>query len=154
MKEVDAATMSTPSSLRFKVGGLDCQNEVRALRAAVGPIIGGEDKLAFDTNAGLMEVMIGNTALADTIIRAVDTTGMRAHLLPEPTRPSGSALLFQVEGLDCKNEVAALQRAIGPVVGGEDRLAFDTAKGMMTVAPQRQATVDDIIRRVARPECV
>ena len=31
---------------RFKVTGLDCQNEVRALKAAVGPLAGGEDKLS------------------------------------------------------------------------------------------------------------
>jgi Cd2+/Zn2+-exporting ATPase len=149
MMKIDAATMSTPTSLRFKVDGLDCQNEVRALRAAVGPIVGGEDKLSFDTKAGLMEVMTGDPTLVNTVTQAVDTTGMRAHLLDEPARQTVSALLFRVEGLDCKNEVAALERAVGPVVGGEDRLAFDTGKGMMMIAPQWQATVDDIIRRVA-----
>ncbi len=147
--KVDAATMSTPTTLHFKVEGLDCQNEVRALRAAVGPIVGGEDKLSFDTKIGLMEVMSGDLTLANSVTQAVDTTGMRAHLLDEPARLTISALLFRIEGLDCKNEVAALNREIGPLVGGEDRLAFDTAKGMMTVAPQRQATVDDIIRAVA-----
>ncbi|HEY9218671.1 MAG TPA: hypothetical protein VIO94_11515, partial [Phenylobacterium sp.] len=44
------------ASLRFQVKGLDCQNEVRALRGAVGPLVGGEDGLAFDTKAGLMTV--------------------------------------------------------------------------------------------------
>ena len=52
----DAGTRSTSSSLRFKVDGLDCQNEVRMLRAAVGPVVGGDDKLAFDTKGGIMEV--------------------------------------------------------------------------------------------------
>ena len=41
---------------RFKVTGLDCQNEVRALKAAVGPLAGGEEKLSFDTKAGWMEI--------------------------------------------------------------------------------------------------
>lgn len=145
----DATTMSTSNLLRFKVDGLDCQNEVRALRAAVGPVVGGEDKLSFDTNAGLMEVRTDDRAMAKIVAQAVDTTGMRAHLLPEPMSKFLEPLLFRVEGLDCKNEVAALKREIGPLVGSEDWLTFDTAKGLMTVAPQRKATVDEIIRRVA-----
>ena len=142
----DAATMCPSSSLRFKVDGLDCQNEVRALRAAVGPFVGGDDRLSFDTQAGVMVVTAENDSPIDVIQRAVATTGMQAHLLPEPAQP----LLFRVEGLDCKNEVAALKREVGPLVGSEAWLSFDAAKGLMTVAPQRQATVDDIISQVAR----
>ena len=145
----DIATLNVPRSLRFKVDGLDCQNEVRALRAAVGPIVGGEDKLAFDTKAGVMAVMTGDTNTVDRIAQAVDATGMRAHLLPEPAEQAAAPLLFHVEGLDCQNEVATLKREIGPLVGGETWLAFDAAKGLMTVVPQRRATVDDIVRRVA-----
>lgn len=142
----DAATTSPPSSLRFKVDGLDCQNEVRVLRAAVGPVVGGDDKLSFNTQAGVMEVMSEDVSTVDTVQRAVATTGMQAHLLRQPVQQP--ALLFLVEGLDCKNEVAALNREIGPLVGGEACLAFDAWKGLMTIAPQRLATVDEIIRRV------
>ena len=145
----DAATTSPPSSVRFKIEGLDCQNEVRALRAAVGPVVGGDDKLSFNTQAGVMEVMSEDVSTVDTVQRAVATTGMQAHLLREPVQQPAPALLFRIEGLDCKNEVAVLKRQIGPLVGGETWLAFDTAKGLMTVAPQQQATVDDIIGRVA-----
>ncbi|CEJ16013.1 putative cadmium-transporting ATPase [bacterium YEK0313] len=140
---------STARPLRFKVAGLDCQNEIRALRGAVGPIVGGDDKLSFDTKAGLMEVAVGDPTLVIEITRAVDATGMRADLLPERTPQSTSALLFQIDGLDYKNEVAVLKREIGPLVGGEDRLAFDTARRLMTVAPQSQATIQDIVRAVA-----
>lgn len=142
----DAATTCPSSSLRFKVDGLDCQNEVRALRAAVGPFVGGDDRLSFDTQAGVMVVTAENDSPIDVIQRAVATTGMQAHLLPERAEP----LLFRVEGLDRKNEVAALKREVGPLVGSEAWLSFDAAKGLMTVAPQRQATVDDIISQVAR----
>lgn len=145
----DAATTSPPSSLRFKVDGLDCQNEVRALRAAVGPVVGGDDKLSFNTQAGVMEVMSEDASTVDTVQRAVAATGMQAHLLREPAQQPAPALLFRIEGLDCENEVAALKRQIGPLVGGEAWLAFDAAKGLMTVAPQQQATVDDIMLRVA-----
>ena len=67
----DAATISHSSSLRFKVDGLDCQNEVRALRAAVGPVVGGDDKLSFNTQAGVMEVMSEDVSTVDAVQRAV-----------------------------------------------------------------------------------
>ncbi len=147
---IEAEARSTLGTLRFKVEGLDCQNEVRMLRAAVGPVVGGEDKLSFDTKGGVMEVA-GLTAPAlDTIEQAVATTGMRAQLLAELDKSSASAWLFKVEGLDCKNEVAMLKREIGPLVGGEDWLAFDTAKGLMTVAPQHRASIDELVSGISR----
>ncbi|MCT8999878.1 heavy metal translocating P-type ATPase [Chelativorans intermedius] len=146
---VDAATMSSPSSLRFKVDGLDCQNEVRALRAAVGPLVGGDDKLSFNTQAGVMVVTSENASSIDVIQQAVATTGMQAHLLRQRAQQPLPTLLFRVEGLDCKNEVAVLKREVGPLVGSDAWLSFDTAKGLMTVAPQRQTTVEEIAGRVA-----
>lgn len=143
----DVGTIS--GAMRFKVDGLDCQNEVRALRAAVGPVVGGDDKLSFDTKAGVMEVVPKDPLAIDLVTQAVASTGMRAHFLQEPVQQPGLPRLFRVEGLDCKNEVAILKHEIGPLVGGEAWLTFDTAKGLMTVAPQQQATVDDIIGRVA-----
>jgi Cd2+/Zn2+-exporting ATPase len=32
--------------------------------------------------------------------------------------------VFRIDGLDCAEEVAILKRALGPVVGGEGRLAL------------------------------
>ncbi len=145
----DVATMGPPGSLRFKVDGLDCQNEVRALRLAVGPVVGGEERLSFDTRAGVMGVSSASASMIDVIQRAVATTGMQAHFLANSARQSAPALLFQVDGLDCKNEVAVLEREVGPLVGSEAWLSFDTAKGLMTVAPQQQATVEAIVGRVA-----
>lgn len=57
---------------------------------------------------------------------------------------------FKVSGLDCAEEVAVLRKAVGPVVGGEDRLAFDVLNGRMTIA-DHAATVPDqaIVRAVA-----
>lgn len=40
---------------------------------------------------------------------------------------------FRITGLDCAEEVAVLKREVGPVVGGEDRLAFDVLNGRMVV---------------------
>lgn len=43
------------------------------------------------------------------------------------------SMTFTIHGLDCAEEVAVLQRAVGPVVGGEAHLAFDILNGTMTV---------------------
>ena len=146
----DAGTRSTSGPLRFKVDGLDCQNEVRMLRAAVGPVVGGEDKLSFDTKGGVMEVVGQSAPALGAIEQAVASTGMQAKLLPQSDKPTASAWLFKVEGLDCKNEVAILKREIGPLVGGEDRLAFDTTKGLMTVAPRQRTSIDEFLRGLSK----
>ncbi len=141
-----AATKRISGSLTLKIDGLDCQNEVRALRAAVGPVVGGDDKLSFDTKAGVMTITPGNESMFDAVQRAVAATGMQAHAVLEQAQ---SPLLFRVTGLDCKNEVAALRREVGPLVGSEAWLSFDVAKGLMTVAPHERATVDAVLDKVA-----
>lgn len=40
---------------------------------------------------------------------------------------------FKIKGMDCAEEVTVLKREVGPVVGGEQRLAFDILNGRMTV---------------------
>jgi Zn2+/Cd2+-exporting ATPase len=142
----DVTTNARTRSIRFKVEGLDCQSEVRALKAAVGSIVGGDQKLSFDTKSGTMEVAADVGVSVDVIERAVASTGMQASFLPASV--SASPLLFKVEGLDCKNEVATLNRELGPLVG-EAWLSFDTSKGLMTVAPQSRASADEIAARVA-----
>ncbi len=74
---------------------------------------------------------------------------------PEPDQPSSNpsaegGRTFKIEGLDCVEEVTILKSEIGPLVGGEDKLAFDVINGRMTVLPQAKA-VDDktIIKAVA-----
>jgi Cd2+/Zn2+-exporting ATPase len=41
---------------------------------------------------------------------------------------------YKVQGMDCAEEVAVLKQAVGPIVGGVNRLAFDVLNGRMTVA--------------------
>jgi Zn2+/Cd2+-exporting ATPase len=43
-------------------------------------------------------------------------------------------LVFKIQGMDCPEEVAVLRRAVGPVVGGADRLSCDLLNGTMTVS--------------------
>ncbi len=65
--------------LTFKVQGLDCAEEVSILRRAVGPLVGGEDNLAFDVLNGRMMVLEGAPAAAvEPIRQAVARTGMSA----------------------------------------------------------------------------
>jgi Zn2+/Cd2+-exporting ATPase len=59
--------------------------------------------------------------------------------------------IFKVSGLDCAEEVAVLKREIGPLVGGEDHLAFDILNGRMTVAEAARHVPDrDINAAVKR----
>lgn len=92
MSEQSTVVSAGPRLSRFKVQGLDCQNEVRALQTAVGPIVGEPEKLAFDTKAGPMDVYGGATA--DAVMAAVATTGMRATPVP-----AEAVLSFEVQGL-------------------------------------------------------
>ncbi len=53
-------------------------------------------------------------------------------------------------GLCCADEVAVLKKAIGPVVGGEERLSFDILNGRVTVAQERSDVLDDaVVKAVA-----
>lgn len=63
---------------------------------------------------------------------------------------TGARLILRVRGLDCAEEVAVLKRAVGPLVGGEDKLAFDVVNGRMFVLPEaRPVSVDEVGRAVA-----
>jgi len=52
---------------------------------------------------------------------------------------------YKVQGLCCADEVAVLKQAIGPLVGGEDRLAFDILKGRITIAEESRDIPDEVI---------
>lgn len=93
-----------------------------------------------------MEVAADVAVSVEAIECAVASTGMRASLLSAPA--CAVALLFKVEGLDCKNEVATLKRELGPFAG-EAWLSFDTSKRLMTVAPQSRTSAGEIAARVA-----
>ena len=66
--------------LTFKVRGLDCAEEVSVLKRAVGPLVGGEERLAFDVLNDRMMVLEGAGAVAPAEIRkAVADAGMSAE---------------------------------------------------------------------------
>ena len=76
---VTAPAPSFRSGRVYKVRGMDCAEEVAALKQAVGPVVGGADHLAFDVLNGRMTVAIeALDASEESIIKAVGTTGMMA----------------------------------------------------------------------------
>ncbi len=57
---------------------------------------------------------------------------------------------FKVQGMSCAEEVAALKRELGALVG-EDRLAFDILNGRMSVLPgDPEVPLADVVAFVAR----
>lgn len=52
---------------------------------------------------------------------------------------------FKIQGMDCADEVAILKQAVGPIVGGEERLSFDVLNGRMTVSERAASIPDDAV---------
>ncbi len=69
---------------------------------------------------------------------------MAGHLKGEKGA-TGATRAFRVAGMDCAEEIAALRREVGPVVGGEAALGFDLLRGRMTVAADLRAVSDAAI---------
>ncbi len=58
---------------------------------------------------------------------------------------------FHVEGMDCADEVAALQSELAPLVGGAEHLGFDVLEGRLIVrASARPVAASEIVAAVAR----
>ncbi len=58
---------------------------------------------------------------------------------------------FRISGMDCAEEIAALRREVGPLVGGAERLGFDLLRGTMTLAAEAARITDrQIVEAVAR----
>src|SRR5581483_12221601 len=66
-----------PRPLSYRVEGMDCAEEVVALRAAVGPVVGGEGRLSFDLLNGKMTVT-DTDAPSEAIVAAVQRAGLQA----------------------------------------------------------------------------
>ncbi len=76
---VAGAAGSSRYRYSFVVHGLDCAEEVSALKKVVGPVAGGDEYLAFDILNGRMMVLDeANKVSAEEIRKAVKKTGMSA----------------------------------------------------------------------------
>jgi Cd2+/Zn2+-exporting ATPase len=68
-----------------------------------------------------------------------------------PNHAGSVRLTFKVQGLDCAEEVSTLRRAVAPLVGGEDHLAFDVLNGrMMVLEGAGSVAASDIRQAVAQ----
>ncbi|SFJ88656.1 Cd2+/Zn2+-exporting ATPase [Pseudovibrio ascidiaceicola] len=68
----------------FRVEGLCCAEEMSILRRVVGPVVGDPEYLAFDVLNGKMIISpVARDVADDLIIKAVNTTGMKAALFIE-----------------------------------------------------------------------
>lgn len=63
----------------FKVHGMDCAEEINLLKREVGPVVGGEDRLAFDLLNGKMTISEAASASSEVILQAIRKTGMQAE---------------------------------------------------------------------------
>ncbi len=82
--------MAPNHTLTLNIGGMDCAEEVSVLKREIGPIVGGEQHLAFDILKGQMTVLPSAVSLdSEAIVRAVQKTGMTASAVADAASPSG-----------------------------------------------------------------
>ncbi|WP_060979415.1 MULTISPECIES: heavy metal translocating P-type ATPase [Pseudomonadota] len=164
MFEQTDANAAAEERWRFKVRGLDCQNEVRLLKEVLIPLVGDERLLSFQPKLGLLDVDIAPGITVEAVISAVSTTGMAAELeavnaspedeagaggcrscavgsVPDERGPSDrpDGVVFKIHGMDCGDEVAVLKREVGPIVGLEN-MSFDLINGRMSIASAANLT--------------
>jgi Zn2+/Cd2+-exporting ATPase len=71
---------------------MDCAEEVTVLKREIGPLVGGEQHLAFDILKGQMTVLPSAASLdSEAIVRAVQKTGMTARPVSTAANASGVA---------------------------------------------------------------
>ena len=72
---------SEQQEFTLQIRGMDCAEEVAVLKRQLGPLVGGEECLAFDILNGKLVVRRGATGIsAEAVIQAVARTGMRAEV--------------------------------------------------------------------------
>jgi Cd2+/Zn2+-exporting ATPase len=77
----------------FKVRGMDCAEEVGVLKRELAPLVGGEDNLSFDLLNARLTVKSGDKNLTlESVMRAVDRTGMKAELWSNETQDDKNRL--------------------------------------------------------------
>ena len=74
---------------------------------------------------------------------------MADRSLEERARGS-TELAFRVDGMDCAEEIATLKRELAPLVGGEDRLAFDLLHAKLSVRPAQSLEAEAVVEAVRR----
>ena len=84
--------MSTDSNekavdrLQFKIHGMDCAEEVTALKRELGPIVGGDQNLGFDLVSGKLTIDGASGISAEVVSEAVARAGLKAEVWRDASR--------------------------------------------------------------------
>ncbi len=65
-------------------------------------------------------------------------------------KPKAKPLVFKIYGMDCAEEVATLKHALGPLVVGEEQMAFDILHAKLLVEASVSISSEEVIQAVAR----
>lgn len=118
--------------MAFRVSGLDCVEEVTVLKAEVGPVVGGADKLAFDVLNGKMIVLSDTDP--ERVIQAVAKTGMKAQPWSSASTPG--------HDLDRRRKLQAVLAGVSAAMTGLGYLLDTFGAGAM---PSRAAFASAIL---------
>lgn len=100
--------------LIFKIYGMDCPDEVVILKQEVGPIVGGEERLAFDIlNARMIVAYRPAEVAPNDIMKAVAATGMRAEIWNEDAPDDEGQGFWQRHSRSLATAVSGLMTASG-----------------------------------------
>jgi len=107
---------SAQSNRAFKIHGMDCAEEVTSLKREVGPVVGGEDRLAFDLLNGRMLVSEEVTASSEVILQAILRTGMQAEPWKEENQGDGHGRPLALRARTALTAISALLILVGFIV--------------------------------------
>ena len=68
IEPTEASAIATKRQLRFKIRGLDCQNEVRLLKEALLPLGFDERHLSFQPKRGLLDIEVEAVLEVEAVI--------------------------------------------------------------------------------------
>ncbi|MCV0425629.1 MAG: cadmium-translocating P-type ATPase [Roseibium sp.] len=71
-----------------------------------------------------------------------------ASVSAKPVPKLGVGRSFRVDGLDCAEEVAILNKVLAPKLGGEEHLAFDVLNARMTILDSAAPLPDEAVIRI------
>ena len=82
----------------FKIYGMDCAEEVTTLKRELRPLVGGEERLAFDILNGKLFVEASAAISPEEVIQAITRTGMRAEVWQEDVDQQSDTSFWQQHG--------------------------------------------------------
>ena len=98
----------------FRIQGMDCAEEVAILKRELGPLAGGEDRLAFDIlNRKMTVTPPGSSVSAEQIQSAVARTGMRADIWSETQEAAAEVTFWDRRGRTILTAVSGIFLALG-----------------------------------------